>query len=180
VKILCRLHLWTYQAELLLQKSWICIQIVFIYFSSLITGFVTRLTRRVLLVEQGLPTLPEHPSSPPVFSEARVTRSLVLCVRFVGRCSSLCTFSFAYCVICPSSIFGFLFFLWYLQTTPVTWVGSSYFTSDTHHATVKQHEYYTIINLVSQRKIMSPEVFIISRTAHSGHWSRNCPLRSLE
>jgi len=32
--------------------------------SLLITGFVTRLTRRVSLVEQELPTLPEHLSSP--------------------------------------------------------------------------------------------------------------------
>jgi folate-dependent phosphoribosylglycinamide formyltransferase PurN len=33
-----------------------------------ITGFVTILTRRVPLVEQQLLTLPEHLSSPPVFS----------------------------------------------------------------------------------------------------------------
>jgi hypothetical protein len=45
-----------------------------------------RLTRRVPLVEQELPTLPEHLSSPPVFSGARVTRSLVVCVTF---CKSL-------------------------------------------------------------------------------------------
>jgi hypothetical protein len=44
------------------------------------TGFVTRLTRRVSLVEQELLTLPEHLSSPPVFSGVRVTRSLILCV----------------------------------------------------------------------------------------------------
>ena len=46
--------------------------------SWLITGFVTRLTRWVSLVEQELPTLPEHLSSPPVLSRVRVTRSLVL------------------------------------------------------------------------------------------------------
>jgi hypothetical protein len=33
--------------------------------SWLITGFLTRLTQRVSLVEQELPTLPEHMSSPP-------------------------------------------------------------------------------------------------------------------
>jgi len=60
--------------------------------SRLITGFVTRLTRRVLLVEQELPTLPEHLSSPPVFSGVRVTRSLVVYVCFVDRCLSFCTF----------------------------------------------------------------------------------------
>jgi hypothetical protein len=49
----------------------------------LINGFVTRLTRRMPLVEQELLTLPEHTSSHPVFSAVRVT---VLCVCFVDRC----------------------------------------------------------------------------------------------
>jgi hypothetical protein len=40
------------------------------------TGFVTRLTRRVPLVEQELLTLPEHLSSPPVFSGVRVVLDL--------------------------------------------------------------------------------------------------------
>ena len=65
--------------------------------SWLITGFVTRLTRRVSLVEQELTTLPEHLSLPPVFSGVRVTRSLVC---FVDRCLSFCTFSFGHCVVC--------------------------------------------------------------------------------
>jgi hypothetical protein len=56
--------------------------------SWLITGFVTRLTRRVSLVEQELLTLPEHLSLPPVFSGIRVTRYLVLYVCFVDRCLS--------------------------------------------------------------------------------------------
>jgi len=43
--------------------------------SWLITGFVTRLTRRVPLMEQELLTLPEHLRSPPVFRGVRVTRS---------------------------------------------------------------------------------------------------------
>jgi hypothetical protein len=51
--------------------------------SWLITGFVTRLTRRVSLVERELLTLQEHMSSPPVFSGVRVTRTLVLYVCFV-------------------------------------------------------------------------------------------------
>ena len=62
--------------------------------SRFIIGFVTRLTRRVPLVEQELLTLPEHLSSFPVFSGVRVTRSLVLYVCFVDRCLSFCTFSF--------------------------------------------------------------------------------------
>jgi hypothetical protein len=51
-----------------------------------ITGTVTRLTRQVPIVEQEIPTLPEHPSTPLVFSGVRVTRSLVLCVCFVDLC----------------------------------------------------------------------------------------------
>ena len=65
----------------------------------LITGFVTRLTRRVPLEEKELPTLPEHPSPLPVISEIPVTRSLVLCVCFVNRCLFFCTFSFCHCVM---------------------------------------------------------------------------------
>jgi hypothetical protein len=48
----------------------------------LITEFVTRVTRRASLVEQEMCTLPEHLSSPAVFSGVRITRSLVLCVMF--------------------------------------------------------------------------------------------------
>jgi hypothetical protein len=61
--------------------------------SRLITGFVTRLTRRVPLVQQQLLILPEHLSSPSVFSGVCVTRSLVLYVCFIDRCLSFCTFS---------------------------------------------------------------------------------------
>ena len=84
--------------------------------SWLIPGFVTRLTRRVSLVEQKLPTLPEYLSSPPVFCGVRVTRSLVLYVCFVDQCLSFCTFSFGHCVDCSSSIYGFWLPLWYLHT----------------------------------------------------------------
>ena len=65
-----------------------------------------QLTRRVPLVQQILLTLPEHMSSPPVFSGVHVTRSLVLCVCFVDRCLSVFTFSFGHCIVCPS-IYGF-------------------------------------------------------------------------
>ena len=40
----------------------------------------------ISLVEQEVFTLPEHLSSPTVFSGVRVTRSLVLCVYFADRC----------------------------------------------------------------------------------------------
>jgi hypothetical protein len=41
-----------------------------------------------------------------VFQWGSVTRSLVLCVCFVDRCLSFCTFSIGHCVVCPS-IYGF-------------------------------------------------------------------------
>jgi hypothetical protein len=75
--------------------------------SWLITGFVTRSTRRVVLVGQELLTLLEHLSSSPVFSGVRVTPSLFLYVCFVDRCLSFCTFSFGHYVVCSSSIYGF-------------------------------------------------------------------------
>ena len=49
-------------------------------------------------------------------SRVRVTRSLVLCVCFVDRSLSFCTFCFGHCVVCSSSIYGFRLPLWYLQT----------------------------------------------------------------
>jgi hypothetical protein len=49
-------------------------------------------------MEQKLPTLPKHLSSPPVYSGVRVTRSLVLCACFVVHCLSFVTFSFGHCV----------------------------------------------------------------------------------
>ena len=43
---------------------------------------------------QKLLILPEHMSSPTVFSGVRITHALVLCVCFADRCLSFCTFSF--------------------------------------------------------------------------------------
>jgi hypothetical protein len=80
----------------------------------LVTEFVTRITRQVPLVEQELFTLPEHLSSPPVFSGVRPIRSL--CVCFVRRCLSFCSFSFVHWVVCFSSFYLFWLPLWYLQT----------------------------------------------------------------
>jgi hypothetical protein len=67
--------------------------------SRLITGFVTRWTRWVPLVEHELLTLPKHLSSPPVFSGFRVTRSLVFHVCFVDRCLSFCRFLWPLCCL---------------------------------------------------------------------------------
>ena len=63
--------------------------------SWLITGFVTRLTRRVSLVEHELITLPEHMSSPPIFSGVRVTWSLLLYICFGDRVCSFVLFLLA-------------------------------------------------------------------------------------
>jgi hypothetical protein len=79
--------------------------------SWLITGSVTRLRRQVWLVKQELLTLPNHLSSPPVFSGIRVTRSLVLYVCFVYRYLSFCAFSFGHCVPFQNTDSD-----WYLQT----------------------------------------------------------------
>jgi Flp pilus assembly protein TadB len=65
------------------------------------------------MVEQELPTLPEHPSSPPVFSAVRVTRSLVLCVCFVDYPFVLFLLVL---VSVLSLVYGFCLPLWYLQT----------------------------------------------------------------
>ena len=99
--------------------------------SWLITGFVTRVTRRVPLVEQEQLTPSEQLSSPPVISVVRVTRPLVLCVCFVDSCLSFCPFSLGNCVVCPSFIYGFwlhlgifkLFFLlfFYFVLMPQYW-----------------------------------------------------------
>ena len=80
-------------------------------------------TGQVSYVEQALLAAPEHLSSPPVFDGVRVTLSLVFCVAFcislfvwVFSCLFLCRFSFGHCVVCPSSIYGFLLPFWYFQT----------------------------------------------------------------
>jgi hypothetical protein len=78
-----------------------------------ITGFVIRLTRRVLLVEQEQLTFPEHPSSVPVFSGVCVTRSFVLCVCFVDHCLSFCAIVLSVLRFTDSY---YPFRLWYLET----------------------------------------------------------------
>ena len=101
-----------------------------------ITGFVTRLARRVPLVEQELLTLLQHLSSSPVFSGIRVTRSLVLYVCFVDRFLSFCTFSFCHCVVCSSSIYRFWLPLWYLQDLLLHF----------YRLTIKVHVMYVTLN----------------------------------
>jgi hypothetical protein len=75
--------------------------------SWLITWFVTRVTRRVPLVEQELRTLPEHMSS----------LSLVFCVVFCQPLIVFCPFSFgSHCIVSPTSTYGLWLSLLYLQT----------------------------------------------------------------
>jgi hypothetical protein len=134
----------------------------------LITGFVTRLTRRVPLVEQKLPTLPQHLRSSPVFIGVRITRSLVLCVCFVDHCLSFCHFSFGHCVVLSPSIYGFWLPLWYLQTPlPLKTggdlgcfgrVGSSCSTSGTSRINLATHL------VISQEWGKDQEVFATSGT----------------
>ena len=51
------------------------------------------------LAEEELPTLPEHLSSPPVFSGVRVTRSLLLCVLFSRSLFVLFLLTIMLCVL---------------------------------------------------------------------------------
>ena len=77
---------------------------------------LTRLTRRVSLVKQELPTLPEHLSCAPFFSGVPVTRSFILCVYFVDRC----LFFFFWQLCC------LFFFDLRILITPVVSSSSSY------------------------------------------------------
>jgi hypothetical protein len=61
-------------------------------------------------VEQELLILPEHLCSPPVFSWARVTRSIVYCV-LICRSLFVLLCLFAHCVDWPSLIYGFTTFV---------------------------------------------------------------------
>jgi hypothetical protein len=114
---------------------------------TMVTGFVTRLTRRVSLVEQELPTRPEHLSSPSVISGVCINRSLIFYVFFVDRCLSFCTFSFGHCVVCTSTTYGFwlppfgIFKLFFLQdTTQKTKARAN--INITLHCIIKLHFYH--------------------------------------
>ena len=83
-------------------------------YSWLITSFVTRVTRRVSLVEQELLALLEPLSSHPVFNGVRITRSLVLCGMFCRPLFVLLLF-FSWPLCCLS-----FFDLWILITPLVS------------------------------------------------------------
>ena len=83
-----------------------------------ITGFVTRLTRRVLLVEQELLTIPEHMSSPPVFSGIRSCYSIFsfMCKFCRSLFVLLSYFFWPLCCLFFFDIRILITSLWYLQT----------------------------------------------------------------
>ena len=84
--------------------------------SWLIAGFVVIIIRQLSLVEQELLTLLEHMSSHPVFNEARVIQSLVVCAMFLWIV--VCRFvRFLFANV--SLVYGFWLPLWYLQTLPL-------------------------------------------------------------
>ena len=78
--------------------------------------------RRVPLVEQELLTIPEHPSSSPIISWVRDTRSLVLCVMFYRSLFVLLSFFFGLLCCLFFNLWLFWLALWYLQTLPWYWL----------------------------------------------------------
>ena len=67
--------------------------------TDILLWFVVFVNRTCILLEPLIST--------PSFSGVSVTRPLVVCVCFVDRCLSFCTFSFGHRVVCYSSIYGF-------------------------------------------------------------------------
>ena len=69
--------------------------------SCFITGFVTIVVWRIPLLDQELPTLPEHLGLPALFSAVHVSRTFVFCVVF---CRSLFVllFLFYHCFVCTT------------------------------------------------------------------------------
>ena len=105
----------TYSREVLQISFYHFLHLVNMYIIYLISQLlVWTWCRRNKIADLTVFTLPEHLSSPSVFSGVLVTRSVVLCVCFVDRCLSFCTFSFGHCMVC-SSICGFWLPIWFLQ-----------------------------------------------------------------
>jgi hypothetical protein len=71
-----------------------------ILLSWITTWFVTKVTLRMSLVEQRLPTLPGHLSLPWRFCEVRVAQSLFYCVMFCRSLSVYCFSSSDYYTVC--------------------------------------------------------------------------------
>jgi hypothetical protein len=74
------------------QLNWFAFLVLLDLYASSSIFFLTEIFLKLL-------TLPDHLSSPPVFSGVHVTLSLVLYICLVDRCLTLCTFSFGHCVV---------------------------------------------------------------------------------
>ena len=77
--------------------------------------FVTRVTRRVLLMEQKLLSHWKHPRCLPVLVGSVLLDLYFSVCCFVDRWLSFCPFSVCRCIICSSLIYGFGLYLYYLQ-----------------------------------------------------------------
>jgi hypothetical protein len=66
-------------------------------------------------VEQELNTVPEHLSTPPIFSWFRAARSLVFCLMIWRSLIVLLSFSLGHCIVCPS-IYCFWAYPWSFVT----------------------------------------------------------------
>ena len=108
-----------------------------------ITWFVTRVPRRLLLMGQELLTLPEHMSSSRGLSGIHVARSLIFCILFVDHCLSLLIWPL-YCLslfIWP--LYGLsLFDLWLLNAPLVSSNFSYEFLVIMFYVTVYIHKQY--------------------------------------
>ena len=120
------------------------------------------------LVEQKLPTLPEHL---PVFSGVLVTRSLVLCVCFVDHCLSFCNFSFGHCVVCPSSIYGLWLPLWHLQTLLIYTTPSKIKSENGYIFVWKLTQTLLELDLWADKFLFFPR-----RDLNSHHWCTAAPI----
>jgi hypothetical protein len=103
------------------RSPWICfkcgIQIRSFPHTWNITDCYTSVTRWVPLLEQNLPTLPRHMTSPPFLLEFLLRNHRLFCVRFLFYFLTIVFFliSFGYCIVCISLIYGFWLQLYYHQ-----------------------------------------------------------------
>ena len=109
----------------------------------------------VSLLEQELLTIPEHPSSPPVFSEVRVAQSLVFCRSLFVFCSSSCS----YCTVFP-----LLYWLpiCYLQTSQMSFIFVQYRIVVFSHAILLTDNIHKKTGLKCETRNMS-FIFILFR-----------------
>ena len=124
-------------------------------------------------------TLPEHLSSPPVFSWVRVALSLVFCVVF---CRSLffvffCPFSFGHCVVCPSSNYGCIFGIFKLflilklqykivYLNPLFCIGSNRWPSVTGRS--------RLIKASTMRRVIMYYISVVWRSCDVIIWNTTC------